>query len=241
MLVDILTYRSRRRCCSRSRRRFHPAAAEPGESRLSAGRDQGGQEQEAEETEDPLHLAAAAGAGGPVHQEQVPGHGNQGGDLNVDQHSRTESQGKEIKSSNLLVPPVNARSIGRSDFLLLKQFLVAQIMSRLLRRRSPVTATQTRSPPKHSSYLLSQGLYMLCCCLASFIGGSPILYTYLAITLLPSLSLSLSPAATPGKIYNVRLSAESAISSSEMFFFFFPLLLLLLAEHFVAAAIIARD
>ena len=73
------------------------AAAEPRrEPRLAAGRGrvEGGQEQAAAAAEDAFHLAAAAGAGGALHAEQIPRHGHQGGDLHVDQHRRAQSQGE---------------------------------------------------------------------------------------------------------------------------------------------------
>ena len=72
------------------------AAAEPRrEPGLAAGRRvEGRQEQAAAAAEDALHVAAAAGAGGAVHAEQVPRHGHQGGDLHVDQHRRAKSQGE---------------------------------------------------------------------------------------------------------------------------------------------------
>lgn len=70
--------------------RIHDSGAGRGRGRGRAGgREERQEEQEAEETEDPLHLAAAAGAGGDLREEPVPRHVHEGGDRHVDQPHRS--------------------------------------------------------------------------------------------------------------------------------------------------------
>ena len=57
---------------------------------------QGRQEEAAAAPADSLHLAAAAGAGGAVHEEPLPRHEHQGGDQHVDQPHRAQSQGEWV-------------------------------------------------------------------------------------------------------------------------------------------------
>ena len=76
----------------RPRRDPEPELGEPRQpAGRRPGRGQGRQEEAAEEAEDPLYFAAAAGAGGPVRQEPLPRHVHKGGDLNVDQPHRAQS------------------------------------------------------------------------------------------------------------------------------------------------------
>lgn len=53
------------------------------------------QEEEAAAAEDSLHQPAAAGAGGHVPEEPLPGHEHQGGDRGVDEPDRGQSAGKK--------------------------------------------------------------------------------------------------------------------------------------------------
>ena len=77
---------------SRPQRSSQSKSGQPGQS---AGRFERREKQEASTTTaNALHVATAARAGGPVHAEQVPGHERQGGDCDVDEPHRTQSQGK---------------------------------------------------------------------------------------------------------------------------------------------------
>ena len=72
---------------------------QPGKPRQPAGRLQG-QRQELEELKTaapaayPLHVTAAARAGGHVHEEQIPGPEHERGDRHLDEHHGAQSQGE---------------------------------------------------------------------------------------------------------------------------------------------------
>ncbi len=77
------------------------------EPRQPAGRLEGGPEEAGAEAAHALHVAAAAGAGGALHEEPLPRHDHQGGDQPMDQPHRTESQGE----SPMVLPLVNRLTI----------------------------------------------------------------------------------------------------------------------------------